>query len=311
MTRRDLDAAIAALARRQHGAFNRAQALALGFTPETVQRRLDSGQWLRLDPSVYALPGNPPTWFRQCMAATLGEPEATVSGRAAAALHRFPGFRAGRITITVPRTSNHRTRLAAVRQSDLVESTVKQAIPVITVAQAVIEVARYLDDRGFGLFVGDLIADDPRVLVALRERYVDLAHSRWPGIGRVRSALAERGDGYVPPESRLEAVLWEVLAQVPGLPRILPQASVPWCASGTGRVDILIPAWRLIVEADGRRWHTRVEDFERDHERDNEAAAHGYRTLRFTWHQLTRRDAWVRDILERSGNQQSKGLLVA
>jgi very-short-patch-repair endonuclease len=49
---------------------------------------------------------------------------------------------------------------------------------------------------------------------------------------------------------------------------------------------VLIPEWRAIVEADSRRWHTRVADFERDRQRDNEAVVHGYRPVRFTWHAL-------------------------
>lgn len=40
-------------------------------------------------------------------------------------------------------------------------------------------------------------------------------------------------------------------------------------------VDAYIPRWRLTIEADGRRWHTRKADFERDRRRDNAAAAHG------------------------------------
>lgn len=48
-------------------------------------------------------------------------------------------------------------------------------------------------------------------------------------------------------------------------------------------------AWRLVVEADGRRWHTRVADFERDRARDVEALRHGHVVARFTWSQLTRR----------------------
>jgi very-short-patch-repair endonuclease len=45
--------------------------------------------------------------------------------------------------------------------------------------------------------------------------------------------------------------------------------------------------WRLIVEADGRCWHTRIDDFERDRWRDNVATTHGYDVLRFTYRQLT------------------------
>lgn len=279
--------------------FSRGQALDLGFTDGTIKRRVRTGSWVHLDRSVYALPGNPATWHGQCMAATLGEAEAVVSGRAAAALHGFPGFRPGRVQVTMPKSSNHRSRIAAVRQSDLIETTRVQRIPVITVAQTLIEVARFFDDARYGLLVSDLVAKDRRVLTALRERYVDLARSRWPGIARVRAALDERGDGYVPPDSVLEDVLWRVLRTVPGLERGVQQARLPWRPAAKQRVDVLIPAWRLIIEADGRRWHTRVEDFERDHERDAEALARGYSTLRLTWHQLVRREPWVRDVLAR------------
>ena len=51
-------------------------------------------------------------------------------------------------------------------------------------------------------------------------------------------------------------------------------------------VDVYIPVWRLIIEADGRRWHTRVADFERDRRRDNHATANGYAVLRFTYRML-------------------------
>ena len=95
MTAHELARAIEALARRQHGAFNRTQARDLGASTSQIDRRLLSGAWIRLAPSVYALPGNPPTFARQCMAATLGEPSAWISGATAVVLHRLEGFRAG------------------------------------------------------------------------------------------------------------------------------------------------------------------------------------------------------------------------
>jgi len=51
-------------------------------------------------------------------------------------------------------------------------------------------------------------------------------------------------------------------------------------------VDSYIPDWRMIVEADGRRWHTRKADFERDRLRDNAAAAAGMVVIRFTYQML-------------------------
>ena len=62
-----------------------------------------------------------------------------------------------------------------------------------------------------------------------------------------------------------------------------PRASCGFLASRDidGCVDFGWPEARLIVEADGRRWHTRIADLRRDRERDNQAARAGWQTLRF------------------------------
>ncbi len=52
------------------------------------------------------------------------------------------------------------------------------------------------------------------------------------------------------------------------------------------RVDALLVDAPVIIESDGRRWHTRVADFERDRQRDRAAASHGYVTMRFTYDEL-------------------------
>ena len=53
------------------------------------------------------------------------------------------------------------------------------------------------------------------------------------------------------------------------------------------RVDAYLPTWELVVEADGRRWHTRASDFEKDRARDNRLQAAGYKVCRFTYRDLT------------------------
>jgi very-short-patch-repair endonuclease len=55
-------------------------------------------------------------------------------------------------------------------------------------------------------------------------------------------------------------------------------------------------AWRdarLIVEVDGYRYHRAPSAFETDRERDVILALAGWRVLRFTWTQITRRPPWV------------------
>lgn len=54
--------------------------------------------------------------------------------------------------------------------------------------------------------------------------------------------------------------------------------------SAIGTVDLLIDGW-LIVEMDGREFHE-GEQFERDRQRDLQAATDRYRTLRFSWRQV-------------------------
>jgi very-short-patch-repair endonuclease len=55
----------------------------------------------------------------------------------------------------------------------------------------------------------------------------------------------------------------------------------------------------MIVEADGRRWHTRQADFERDRRRDNAALALGLVVVRFTYKMLvTEPDYCLRILLD-------------
>ncbi len=215
MTPAEVDFSIARTARLQHGVISHAQALDAGATDRMIEGRLSTRRWAALAPAVYALAGNPFTRRRQCMAAVLGEVKAVISRRAAATLHEFPGFRPGPIDVTVPRWSNHRSPLAVVHESNLVQRTTVDRIP-------------------------------------LRPR-----------------------------------------------PAMVRQAPLPWRPRGASRVDVLIPSWSAIIEADGRRWHTRVRDFEVDQERNNEAVLNGFRTLRFTWSQITTRPEWLRREVDR------------
>ncbi len=111
---------------------------------------------------------------------------------------------------------------------------------------------------------------------ALRDRHLrpaDLATIA-AGIPAHLRPLLGAADGRC--ESGIESVA-RYLLQMLGL-RVEVQVQI----DGVGRVDLLVEG-RLIVEIDGRRWHS---DFERDRRRDASAAIGRYRTLRFTWKQV-------------------------
>ena len=64
-------------------------------------------------------------------------------------------------------------------------------------------------------------------------------------------------------------------------------------------VDFLWPDACLVVEVDGREKHGTRRAFQADRDRDGRLAVAGYRVLRFTWWDVTRRPAVVADRVRR------------
>jgi very-short-patch-repair endonuclease len=52
-------------------------------------------------------------------------------------------------------------------------------------------------------------------------------------------------------------------------------------------------AERVVVELDGRAFHTTSDRFERDRQRQNQLIGAGWTVRRFTWRDLTQRPAYV------------------
>ena len=237
------------------------------------------------------------------MAATLSVPVGAIAGSAGAALLGFDGFRPGPIEVVTHRVGTHRSPFAVVRRSWTVgRFAVVDGIRVVSRADCAIQLAGLVGGDRLEAIVGDQAHAHRRFLDDLRDRYVDIAHSRLPGIGNLRAVLAAYGEGAVPPRNQLEHKLRLLLSTVPNLPEVEFEATPPWYEPGEARVDALVRDWHLIIEADGRTWHTRVGDFERDRERDNQAIANGYRVLRFTWPALQHEWARCRRLVVLAGH---------
>lgn len=291
------------LAARQHGVFSRGQAITLGLTRAQISYRLEQHRWVRLSSGVYALASAAVSWERQLMAALLTHPRSVVGGRSAAVLHEFAGFRRGRPEILAPFSGNSRCSLARVVRSRHFDSvatsiiagfhctTIPETILTLSLRESPSTIERVLDDQ---LAAEKLKVDD---FGPILER---LEFARQPGLPALRRALSRRSaDAYQPPTSLLEKLLYQLLTR-PELPphdRQLPIAYERLDAT----VDAYIPEWSIIVEADGRRWHTRVADFERDRARDNAAAAAGLVVVRFTYRMLKDNPKECLDTLVNAG----------
>jgi very-short-patch-repair endonuclease len=97
----------------------------------------------------------------------------------------------------------------------------------------------------------------------------------------------------------LEAALFRALADG-ALPAPARQFRLPGRGALDGLVDAAYADVRLILEADGRRWHTRIRELRRDHQRDAEAARAGWQTLRLLYEDVVGHPdevaATVRDV---------------
>ena len=276
------------LAARQHGVVGRSQALDCGLTGHQIRTRLESGEWLTLDANVFALRSSVPTWERKMHASLISRPRALVAGRSAGYLHHFPGFHAGRPEILVPFQGNARSPLARVirsRHFDRIATTKVEGFQCTSIAETVLTLSlresaqtieRVVDDR---IAAGALrIPDFDPIL----ERLLGARQRGLPMLGRI---VAERdSEAYQPPTTELERLLYELLDS-PEIPEYARQLPINYPTS-TATVDAYIPKWRMIVEGDGRRWHTRKADFERDRQRDNAAAAAGLLVIRLSYQML-------------------------
>lgn len=288
-------------ASRQYGAFSRGQAVSAGFSPRMILTRVQNGAWVRLAPAVYALASAPPKWERQLAAALLTREGSIAAGRSAAYLHEFPGIGPGRPVIMVGPGGNARSPLATVirsRHFDGVGRVRRRGFIVTDEAQTIMTLASGLDEGRLEALVDYVVARKSCTVDELAR--IIAANDGARGVARLRPIVAYRlPDAYQPPTSELERLLYPVLDD-PRLPSFTRQMPMSY-QQVEATVDACINVWRLIVEGDGRRWHTRRADMERDRLRDNEAVAHGYGVLRFTYEMLRDAPEKVIDTLLRAG----------
>lgn len=296
----DPDLTIAHLVRHREGVLHRREATAAGFTPKMIRHRCRSGVWNQLDRDVFALAVFPATWRQRCIAATFLHPAAALSHSTSATHLGLDGFRPGRVQIAVPPVANHQSSIAQIHRSRHIQFEVVGGIRTSTFAQTMVQLAGSVPDRSLRSALHSGLHQRHERADELRQRIGELADRRMPGMRRLVDALEDL-DGTPPTASELERLLADVLDLVPGMPPVDRQVSMPWRSDRDTLVDAFVPAWGLVLEADGRSWHTRVGDFEVDRWRDNEATSRGLHVMRFTWHRLRDDRTGVIDQLVRFG----------
>lgn len=295
------DAVINRLVRDQFGVVHRRQLLAEGVSYRQLDGRTDSGALIELAHGVYTVSSAPATFQRQYKAAELAVPDAAIGGLAAAKWHDLGATRSAAPEIVVHPSSNHRCGLARVSRRRDVRVTTVQGIRVTDVPQTLVDLTGRLRLSKLEEVWTSAIVRDRTTLEALEERVAAAERQRLRHRGLARALIDSLVEGAGLAESELEALLHDLAAQVPGIPEIVRQVPLPWWKAGAGRGDLGVPAWRMILEADGRSWHARLRDFDVDRMRDNVAAANGHVVLRFGALHLKREPDHVVELITAAG----------
>jgi hypothetical protein len=279
------------LARAQHGVVARRQLLALGFTREAIQHRIETGRLHKVVRGLYSVGREDLSPKGRWMAAVLACGEsACLSHRSAGALYGFCEERYGIVEVSVRRTGNvHREGIKVHRRPALPSREVGtlDRIPITSPAQTLIDLAIELPTKLLLRAVNEadklevILADDLRLAL---DSYVGV-----PGAKRLCALLDK--DTFVLTQDELER-LFLPLAREVGL-------SLPLTGEIVNgyEVDFFWPELKLVVETDGLRYHRTPSAQAKDARRDQAHTAAGFTRLRFSHHQVKYERDHVRKVL--------------
>lgn len=273
---------------------SRRQLLAAGLSAGKIRHRLERGRLFSIRPGVYAVGTPDPGPLGHILGAVLASGErAVVSHRSAAVLWRLLEAKAGPIDVTVPgkktelRDGIHRH---STRSLPPVDTTTRLRIPCTTVERVLIDLAAIrspeLERAVEQGFVNRLIGRT-RMQEAL-----DRANGR-AGTGQLKRLLA----GLLPQlpftRSELERRFLKLIASAN-----LPTPIVNRRREGH-RVDFHWPAYKLVVETDGRGIHDNPYAFEEDRRRDLDLQLADWHVIRLTWRQVAEQPERVLTLLRK------------
>ena len=287
---------------------SRQQARDAGWPEGTIDARLRSGIWQRLNRGTYATFTGDLSREAKLWAAVLwAGPGAALSHETAAEVHGLIDKPIGPIHLTVPAErrpgQRRKTRGVVIHRSRCLvpEWQPPWHLPRTTVEDTVLDLiakARTFDDA-YGWIskaIGRRMTTPQLLSKALARR------SRIPWRAWITGALEDAADGV---HSPLERNYVNGVERAHGLPTARRQAKRrPGGSSGTLYLDNLYEEYDLCVELDGTVAHP-AEDRWRDTHRDNANRLEGVETFRYGWTDVTehrcRTAAQIAAMLRRRG----------
>jgi hypothetical protein len=298
---RELDRAISALAERQHGVVAYEQLIRLGLSRHGIDTRVAARRLHRIHRGVYSVIA--PTLLRReghWKAATLAVGDgAVLSHRSAASHWGLLSYGGSRLIVTVPRRVRPRSGLTLHCRLALPghHTTIKDAIPVTTIARTIADLAATEPERLVERAIGQ--AEVMKLFDRRALEEVLQSEPRRPGSHKLRGLLSRSDDpasliSRSPPEERLLSLCRS--ARIP-----TPELNAPFTLpDGTEIViDALWRKQRLALEVDSKGFHSGWSAQVSDRHRDQQLTLAGFRPLRLVDADLTTGAAVTAMLLRR------------
>lgn len=273
----------AVLAARQDGVVSRAQLVAAGAVDHDVRRWVRRRLLVPVHRGVFVNHTGELSWSQRAWAAVLATTPSALDGWSAL---RASGLKVERPddVVHVAVAASRRVRApegVVLRRVHDLEQRVRWSAspPRLRLEEAVLHVAATAADdlTAVGILTDAVQA---RHTTATRLRSVLDGRERWPRRAVLTDVLVGLEQGT---HSVLEHAYLRRVEQAHGLPRGVRQGTLP----GNGDAyDVLYEGPRVVVELDGRSYHSLARDRYRDLERDARVVRAGYLPLRLGWLQL-------------------------
>ena len=282
----------ASIAERQSGLVTRSDLIAAGMSSATISRRVERGELIRRRPGVYAFAGTPALVQQQLVAEVLSvDPRAAASHDSAAHLWGLITSEPPQFHVVVRRWRREIRTTARVHESlDFVpkDRVWKDGIPLTNPTRTIVDLgatSKWLVEAALSRGLRSGILDIAEIEAFVRR----VARRGRRGVGVIRPLLEFHSTSGGTTESPLEDMFMRLIHDS-GLPAPVPQFVVREpSGEPVSRADFAYPSSRLLVELDGRDYHSDPDAFQADRAKQNRTQFLGWMTLRFTWFDVTQR----------------------
>lgn len=282
--------------RRQFGVATRSQILGAGFSIGTLKLRIKDHDWVRLLPGVYRIHDGP-DWEQRVMAAQLwGEPQGAISHSTAATIWGFLEIRIPvELTLPIRRRSQAfvRTHESALAGGDVAS---RGRFRLTSPTRTLIDLGATADPDVVEAALEEALRMGLTTLERIEVRLDRVRERGKRGAGVLAGILEARGE-VAPAESPLETRFAQFV-RGQKLPEPVRQLEMELPNGRKIRLDFAWPDHKVVVEVDGRRYHSGGRAFQLDREKSNALALKGWTLVRITHHDLTKKRGETAALLQ-------------